>query len=48
MPGIIYGGLSLGFTNFINITTTGAFVGQLWFAAIKTIGFGMFTYLAIM
>ncbi|ACZ01436.1 PTS transporter subunit EIIC [Streptobacillus moniliformis] len=47
LPGIISAGLILGLTNVINITTKGAFVGQWWFAAIKTIGFGMFTYLAI-
>ncbi|WP_064614493.1 PTS transporter subunit EIIC [Streptobacillus moniliformis] len=47
LPGIISAGLILGLTNVINITTKGAFVGQWWFAAIKTIVFGMFTYLAI-
>lgn len=47
LPGIIAAGLILGLTNVINVTTKGAFSGQWWFAAIKTIGFGMFTYLAI-
>ncbi|WP_156299326.1 PTS transporter subunit EIIC [Streptobacillus canis] len=47
LPGIIAAGLILGLTNVINVTTKGAFAGQWWFAAIKTIGFGMFSYLAI-
>ncbi|CAM3079612.1 PTS transporter subunit EIIC [Streptobacillus ratti] len=47
LPGIISAGLILGLTNVINVTTKGAFAGHWWFAAIKTIGFGMFTYLAI-
>ncbi|WP_068268528.1 PTS transporter subunit EIIC [Caviibacter abscessus] len=47
LPGIIAAGLVLGLTNVINVTTKGAFVANWWFATIKTIGFGMFTYLAI-
>ncbi len=47
LPGIISAGLILGLINVINVTTKGAFNGYWWFASIKTIGFGMFTYLAI-
>lgn len=47
LPGIIAAGLVLGLTNVINVTIKGAFAGAWWFATIKTIGFGMFTYLAI-
>ncbi len=47
LPGIIAAGLIMGLTNVINVTTKGAFAGDWWFVAIKSLGFAMFGYLAI-
>ncbi len=47
LPGIIAAGLIMGLTNIINVTTKGQFNGEWWFAAIRSIGFVMFGYLAL-
>ena len=47
LPGIIAAGLIMGLTNVINVTTKGQFNGEWWFAAIRSIGFVMFGYLAL-
>lgn len=47
LPGIIAAGLIMGLTNVINVTTKGQFNTEWWFAAIRSIGFVMFGYLAL-
>lgn len=47
LPGIIAAGLIMGITNVINVTTKNAYNTMWWFAAIKSLGFVMFGYLAI-
>ena len=47
LPGIIASGLIMGLTNVINVATKNAYNTVWWFAAIRSIGFVMFGYLAI-
>ena len=47
LPGIIAAGLIMGLTNAINVSTKSAYSTAWWFAAIRSIGFVMFGYLAI-
>ena len=47
LPGIIAAGLIMGLTNVINVMTKNAYSTVWWFAAIKSVGFVMFGYLAI-
>ena len=47
LPGIIAAGLVMGLTNAINVSTKSAYSTVWWFAAIRSIGFAMFGYLAI-
>ena len=47
LPGIISAGLIMGLTNVINVATKNAYNTVWWFAAIRSIGFVMFGYLAI-
>ena len=47
LPGIIASGLIMGLTNVINVATKNAYNTIWWFAAIRSIGFVMFGYLAI-
>ena len=47
LPGIIAAGLIIGLTNVINTTAKNTYNGIWWFAAIRSIGFAMFGYLAI-
>lgn len=47
LPGIIAAGLVMGLTNVVNVMTKNAYSTVWWFAAIRSIGFVMFGYLAI-
>lgn len=47
LPGIISAGLIMGLTNVINVAAKNAYNTVWWFAAIRSIGFVMFGYLAI-
>ena len=47
LSGIISAGLIMGLTNVINVATKNAYNTVWWFAAIRSIGFVMFGYLAI-
>jgi len=47
LPGIIAAGLVMGLTNVVNVMTKNAYSTVWWFAAIRSIGFAMFGYLAI-
>lgn len=47
LPGIIAAGLINGLTNVINFQTNNAFMTQWWYATIKTLGWGLFTFLPI-
>ena len=47
LPGIIAAGLIMGLTNVTNVATKNAYSTVWWFAAIRSIGFVMFGYLAI-
>ena len=47
LPGIIAAGLIMGITNVIDNFTQNAYNNVWWFAAIKSLGFVMFGYLAI-
>ena len=47
LPGIIASGLIMGLTNVINVATKNVYNTVWWFAAIRSIGFVMFGYLAI-
>lgn len=47
LPGIIAAGLIMGLTNVINVATKNTYSTIWWFAAIRSIGFVMFAYLAI-
>lgn len=47
LPGIIAAGLIIGLTNVINTTAKNAYDAAWWFAAIRSAGFVMFSYLAI-
>ncbi|WP_369713785.1 PTS transporter subunit EIIC [Leptotrichia sp. HSP-342] len=47
LPGIIASGLIMGLTNVINVATKNGYNTVWWFAAIRSIGFVMFGYLAI-
>ncbi len=47
LPGIIAAGLIMGLTNVINVATKGQFNSEWWFAAIRSIGFVIFGYLAL-
>lgn len=47
LPGIIAAGLIMGITNVLNVTTKGALAPLWYFAALKTLSYGMFTFLAI-
>ena len=47
LPGIIAAGLIMGLTNVINVSTHGAYNGQWWYQAIRSIGFVMFGFLAL-
>ncbi|RRD39735.1 PTS trehalose transporter subunit IIBC [Leptotrichia sp. OH3620_COT-345] len=47
LPGIIAAGLIMGLTNVINVSTKNMYNTVWWFAALRSIGFVMFGYLAI-
>ena len=47
LPGIIASGLIMGLTNVINVAAKNVYNTVWWFAAIRSIGFVMFGYLAI-
>ncbi|MHB9774582.1 PTS transporter subunit EIIC [Lacticaseibacillus rhamnosus] len=47
LPGIIAAGLINGLTNVIDYQTGSAFNNDWWYMAIKTIGWGLFTFLPI-
>ncbi len=47
LPGIIAAGLINGLTNVIDYQTGQAFVTDWWYMTIKTIGWGLFTFLPI-
>ena len=47
LPGIIAAGLIMGLTNVVNVATKNFYNTVWWFAAIRSIGFVMFGYLAI-
>lgn len=47
LPGIIAAGLINGVTNVINVTTQNAFAMEWWYQCIRTMGWGLFTFLPI-
>lgn len=47
LPGIIAAGLINGLTNVIDFQTQGVLLNQWWYMTIKTIGWGLFTFLPI-
>jgi PTS system sucrose-specific IIC component len=47
LPGIIAAGLINGLTNVIDYQTGSAFVNDWWYMTIKTLGWGLFTFLPI-
>lgn len=47
LPGIIAAGLINGITNVINVTTQNAYQWEWWYQAIRTMGWGLFTFLPL-
>ena len=47
LPGIIAAGLINGVTNVINVTTHNAYAMEWWYQCIRTMGWGLFTFLPI-
>lgn len=47
LPGIIAAGLINGITNVINVTTGNAYQWEWWYQAIRTMGWGLFTFLPL-
>ncbi|MGR3741888.1 PTS transporter subunit EIIC [Companilactobacillus sp. DQM5] len=47
LPGIIAAGLINGLTNVIDFQTHGSLMNQWWYMTIKSIGWGLFTFLPI-
>lgn len=47
LPGIIAAGLINGITNVINVTTANAYQWEWWYQAIRTMGWGLFTFLPL-
>lgn len=45
LPGIIAAGLINGISNVINVTTQNAYNFEWWYQAIRTMGWGLFTFL---
>ncbi|MGT2754282.1 PTS transporter subunit EIIC [Streptococcus ovis] len=47
LPGIIAAGLINGVSNVINVTSQNAFAMEWWYQCIRTMGWGLFTFLPI-
>lgn len=47
LPGIIAAGLINGLSNVINVMTKNAYQWEWWYQAIRTMGWGLFTFLPI-
>lgn len=47
LPGIIAAGLINGISNVINVTTQNAYNFEWWYQAIRTMGWGLFTFLPL-
>ena len=47
LPGIIAAGLINGISNVINVSTQNAYNFEWWYQAIRTMGWGLFTFLPL-